>query len=119
MNNTKQLMLACHMYLGDNEDKFPNSCHGSGVAQGFWVTGWLDWGNRQDNANVQYLLDPQYSVLASYFSNAHRTTNSAPLNGALDGRSACEAFPGTSAWAFAETTQAVRLLGKHATMKRK
>jgi prepilin-type N-terminal cleavage/methylation domain-containing protein/prepilin-type processing-associated H-X9-DG protein len=70
MNNTKQLMLACHMYLGDNEDKFPASCHGSGVAQGSWVTGWLDWGNRQDNTNVQYLLDPQYSVLASYFSNA-------------------------------------------------
>jgi prepilin-type N-terminal cleavage/methylation domain-containing protein len=32
MNNTKQLMLATHMYLGDNDDKFPNSCHGSGAA---------------------------------------------------------------------------------------
>ena len=70
MNNTKQIMLAAHMYLGDNEDKWPNSCHGSGAAQGSWVTGWLDWGNRQDNTNVQYLLNPQYSVLATYFSNA-------------------------------------------------
>ncbi|MBT3595002.1 MAG: type II secretion system protein [Verrucomicrobia bacterium] len=70
MNNTKQLMLATHMYLGDSEDRFPNSCHGSGTAKGSWVTGWLDWGSRQDNTNVQYLLDPQYSVLASYFSNA-------------------------------------------------
>ena len=70
MNNTKQIMLAAHMYLGDNEDKWPNSCNGSGAAQGSWVTGWLDWGNRQDNTNVQYLLNPQYSVLATYFSNA-------------------------------------------------
>ncbi|MBT5928363.1 MAG: type II secretion system protein [Verrucomicrobia bacterium] len=70
MNNTKQIMLATHMYLGDNDDKFPSSCHGSGAAIGSWVTGWLDWGNRQDNTNVQYLLDPKYSVLASYFSNA-------------------------------------------------
>ena len=31
MNNTKQLMLATHMYLGDSEDRFPNSCHGSGA----------------------------------------------------------------------------------------
>ena len=43
MNNTKQLMLATHMYLGDNEDKFPSSCHGGGVATGAWVTGWLTW----------------------------------------------------------------------------
>ena len=70
MNNTKQLMLATHMYLGDNEDKFPSSCHGGGVATGAWVTGWLTWDSRQDNTNRAYILDPRYSTLASYFSNA-------------------------------------------------
>ena len=70
MNNTKQLMLACHMYIGDNEDKFPSSCHGGSIAEGAWVTGWLTWDSRQDNTNINYLLDPRYSVLAAYFSNA-------------------------------------------------
>ena len=28
MNNTKQLMLANHMYLGDNSDTFPMAIHG-------------------------------------------------------------------------------------------
>jgi len=69
MNNTKQLMLACHMYVGDNDDKFPSSCHGGTAAQGAWVTGWLDWGTSPDNTNVNYLLNPKYSVLASYFGN--------------------------------------------------
>ena len=70
MNNTKQLMLACHMYLGDNEDSFPTARHGGATAQGAWVTGWLDWGTSSDNTNVQFLLDPKYSNLAVYFSNA-------------------------------------------------
>ena len=70
MNNTKQLMLATHAYLGDNEDKFPPSCHGGGIARNAWVTGWLTWDNRRDNTNLLYLLDPKYSVLATYFSNA-------------------------------------------------
>ena len=70
MNNTKQLMLACTMYLGDNEDKFPSSCHGGSIAEGAWVTGWLTWDSRQDNTNINYLLNPKYSVLAAYFSNA-------------------------------------------------
>jgi len=70
MNNTKQLMLATHMYLGDNEDKFPASCHGGTAATGAWVTGWLTWDSRQDNTNRAYILDPRYSTLASYFSNA-------------------------------------------------
>ena len=70
MNNTKQLMLACHMYLGDNEDSFPTARHGGATAQGAWVTGWLDWGTSSDNTNVQFLLDPKYSNLAVYFANA-------------------------------------------------
>jgi prepilin-type N-terminal cleavage/methylation domain-containing protein/prepilin-type processing-associated H-X9-DG protein len=75
MNNTKQVMLANHMYQGDNEDKYPGAYHGgftpgAGARERPWVTGWLDWTTRQDNTNVQYLLDPQYAVLASYFGNA-------------------------------------------------
>jgi prepilin-type N-terminal cleavage/methylation domain-containing protein/prepilin-type processing-associated H-X9-DG protein len=69
MNNTKQLMLACHMYLGDNEDSFPTARHGSGVAEGAWVTGWLDWTTSSHNTNTVFLLDPKYSNLAAYFSN--------------------------------------------------
>ncbi len=74
MNNTKQLMLANHMYQGDNEDRFPGAYHGgftptAGARERPWVTGWLDWTTRQDNTNLLYLLDPQYAVLASYVSN--------------------------------------------------
>jgi prepilin-type N-terminal cleavage/methylation domain-containing protein/prepilin-type processing-associated H-X9-DG protein len=69
MNNTKQLMLACHMYLGDNEDRFPTARHGGAVAENSWVAGWLTWDNRQDNTNILYLIDRRYSILATYFSN--------------------------------------------------
>ena len=73
MNNTKQLMLACHMYLGDNEDSFPQNRHGGGIAQGnnrAWVTGWLTWNNDDDNFRLDYLLDDRYSNLAPYFAKA-------------------------------------------------
>jgi prepilin-type N-terminal cleavage/methylation domain-containing protein/prepilin-type processing-associated H-X9-DG protein len=74
MNNTKQLMLANHMYQGDNEDRFPDAFHGGFTPSAAgrerpWVTGWLDWTTRQDNTNVQYLIDPQYAVLANYFGS--------------------------------------------------
>src|SRR5687768_5535754 len=53
MNNTKQLMLAVHLYAGDNNDAYPMNVHG-GVAQsgarigttgGYypWIMGWLTW----------------------------------------------------------------------------
>ncbi|RME94956.1 MAG: type II secretion system protein [Verrucomicrobia bacterium] len=75
MNNTKQLMLACLMYTGDNEERFPDAVHGGntpGMVNRYrpWVVGWLTWDLRQDNTNIQYLLDPKYSVLAVYFSNS-------------------------------------------------
>ena len=76
MNNTKQIMVACHMYVGDNSDKFPGNTHG-GEAQnpvpddprGPWVAGWLDWGTSTDNTNTLYLVDRRYSKLAQYFGN--------------------------------------------------
>jgi prepilin-type N-terminal cleavage/methylation domain-containing protein/prepilin-type processing-associated H-X9-DG protein len=74
MNNTKQVMLANHMYQGDNSDKFPGAYHGGfrpgpGARERPWVTGWLDWTTSSDNTNLQFLLDPQYAVLAPYFGN--------------------------------------------------
>jgi prepilin-type N-terminal cleavage/methylation domain-containing protein/prepilin-type processing-associated H-X9-DG protein len=75
MNNTRQLMLANHMYQGDNRDNFPMAMHGGYTPTGPndpnrpWVTGWLDWSTSTQNTNLQYLLDPQYAVLASFFAN--------------------------------------------------
>jgi prepilin-type N-terminal cleavage/methylation domain-containing protein/prepilin-type processing-associated H-X9-DG protein len=75
MNNTRQLMLANHMYQGDNADTFPMAMHGGYVPGANdpnrpWVTGWLDWTTASDNTNTIYLLNPQYAVLASYFGQA-------------------------------------------------
>lgn len=76
MGNTKQLMLAWHMYNGDNEDRVVMSFHGGNTlaeAQNArnapWVIGWLDWGTSQDNTNTLYLIDERYSKLAKYFGN--------------------------------------------------
>jgi prepilin-type processing-associated H-X9-DG protein len=75
MSNTKQLMLANHMYQGDNGDNFPMAFHG-GYVPGVndvnkpWVTGWLGWGTSADSTNLAYLLEPQYAVLASYFARS-------------------------------------------------
>ena len=72
MNNTKQLMLANGMYVADNADLFPMAFHG-GYTPGAndvnrpWVTGWLDWTTSQQNTNLDYLLQPQYAILAQYF----------------------------------------------------
>lgn len=75
MNNSKQLMLANHMYQGDNDDKFPGAYHGgflpgANARERPWVSGWLDWSTSSDNTNLQYLLNPRYAVLAVYFSNS-------------------------------------------------
>jgi len=74
MNNTKQLMLANHMYQAENRDLFPMSFHGGYVPQPNgpqpWVTGWLDWTTAYDNINTTYLLDSRYAVLAQYFGKS-------------------------------------------------
>ncbi|HEY9174798.1 MAG TPA: type II secretion system protein [Verrucomicrobiae bacterium] len=75
MNNTKQLMVANSMYQPDNRDKFPGAYHGgfrptAGGAERPWVTGWLDWTTSTDNTNTQFLLDPQWAVLAQYFGKS-------------------------------------------------
>jgi prepilin-type N-terminal cleavage/methylation domain-containing protein/prepilin-type processing-associated H-X9-DG protein len=75
MSNTKQLMVANHMYQGDNADKFPGAYHGgfqptATSVEKPWVTGWVDWTNGSDNTNTIFLLDPRYAVLAVYFGNS-------------------------------------------------
>jgi len=75
MNNTRQVMIANKMYQGDNQDKFPGAYHGGFVPTANakekpWVTGWLTWDLSSDNTNLEYLLNPRYAVLASYFGNA-------------------------------------------------
>jgi prepilin-type processing-associated H-X9-DG protein len=80
MNNTKQLMLAWHMYNTDNEDRIVGSYHGGDAQNGNiarsnpnaapWVVGWLDWGTSADNTNVLFLIDEKFSKLAKHFANA-------------------------------------------------
>lgn len=75
MNNTKQLMLAWHMYNADNRDSIVMSYHG-GDSQGGaagndpkkapWVVGWLDWTTSTDNTNIAFLIDEKYARLGKY-----------------------------------------------------
>jgi len=76
MSNTKQLMLAVHLYATDNSDHFPMNTHG-GEAQSErkisasgayypWVMGWLTWDTSLHNTNELFLIDPEYAVLAPY-----------------------------------------------------
>ena len=73
MNNTKQVMVAWHMYNGDNNDKIVESYHGGTApppGSSAWVQGWLDWDvtANDDNTNTMILIEEQYSKLAKYFS---------------------------------------------------
>ena len=77
LNNTKQLMLANHMYQGENRDCFPMAFHGGyQPPQNVpnppqpWVSGWLNWTTSAENTNTIFLLNPQYAALAPYFGSA-------------------------------------------------
>lgn len=70
MNNTKQVMLAWHMYNGDNRDRIVESYHGGAApppGRSAWVQGWLTWDTATDNTNIQFLVEDQYAKLAKYF----------------------------------------------------
>lgn len=76
MNNTKQLMLAWHLYTGDNNERMPASYHGGNAQnptandpKAPWVVGWLDWTTSPHNTNALYLTDKKWSKLAAYFGN--------------------------------------------------
>lgn len=75
MNNTKQLMIACIMYVGDSNDKFPGNVHSPSTfvpndPRKPWVSGWVDWSTFNGNTDTRYLLDPLFSSLATYFANS-------------------------------------------------
>ena len=83
MNNTKQLMLAVHLYAGDNLDYFPMVTHGGDAQSGArigtggrayypWVMGWLDWSASPHNTNRNFLISPDYAVLARYSGGTHK-----------------------------------------------
>lgn len=75
MNNTKQLMLAWHLYTVDNADQIVMSFHGPAATGGAiasdpkqapWAVGWLDWGVGADNTNILFLIDDKYARLGKY-----------------------------------------------------
>ena len=81
MSNTKQLMLAVHMYAGDHSDYFPMNTHGGEAQSGNrigqggsyypWVMGWLTWDTSSHNTNRLFVTSPLYSVLAQYSGGTH------------------------------------------------
>jgi len=75
MSNTKQLMLAWHLFLTDENDRIVQSYHGTAAQGGQiasdpkaspWVVGWLDWTPSSDNTNVLFLTDDKYAKLGPY-----------------------------------------------------
>lgn len=53
LNNNKQLLLAWHLYAGDNNDNFvPNEDNPNGG----WIQGWLDYNGARDNTNILFLI---------------------------------------------------------------
>jgi len=92
MNNTKQLMLAWHMYNSDNNDRIVENYH-SGTAPppgaAPWVRGWLDWTTGPDNTNLVLLLDDSNAKLARYFGqvkNIYKCPSDKYLNAAQRAR---------------------------------
>jgi prepilin-type N-terminal cleavage/methylation domain-containing protein/prepilin-type processing-associated H-X9-DG protein len=78
MNDLRQLMVAWHMYLHDNNDRIVIAHHG-GAARGgaglapwgvAWVEGWLDWTTLSDNTNVLFLIDERWARMAPYISKS-------------------------------------------------
>jgi prepilin-type N-terminal cleavage/methylation domain-containing protein len=65
MNNTRQILIAVHVYAGDNGDWLPpNEDNG---ANGNWVGGVMDFNSANiANYSVQFLLDPKYARLGPY-----------------------------------------------------
>lgn len=82
MSNTRQLMMAVHLYSGDNQEYFPMNVQGdvskSGATIGSagayypWVMGWLTWDTSPHNTNSLYLTSQNYSVLARYAGGSQK-----------------------------------------------
>ena len=63
LNNQKQLIVATHLYAGDNNDSLLPDGDDDGDGT-FWITG--DMTIPIEAVNATYLTDPRYAVLASY-----------------------------------------------------
>ena len=69
LNNGKQLMLAIHLYIGDNNDFFPpNPDDGNTIPGHNWASGEAGIGQPQE-FDPDVLLDPTRSLLISYLGN--------------------------------------------------
>ncbi|MSU59522.1 MAG: DUF1559 domain-containing protein [Pedosphaera sp.] len=69
MNNTKQIMLAWHMYSDDNGGVFPPN--EDNAAFGNWVGGSMNFDPAHiDNYSPQFLTDVQYARLGPYMKSA-------------------------------------------------
>jgi prepilin-type N-terminal cleavage/methylation domain-containing protein/prepilin-type processing-associated H-X9-DG protein len=70
MSNLKQLQLAWHFYVDDNDDRLTSSGYMKPVESSSWVDGWLDFdGNNTDNTNTVILKDPKRSKFANYIQS--------------------------------------------------
>ncbi len=69
MNNSRQILLAWHLYAGDNADWLPpNEDNG---ANGNWCGGVMDFnGANVANYTTMFLTDPRYGKLGPYSKNA-------------------------------------------------
>ncbi len=67
VNNLKQLMVANIMYTGDNNGRLVINQGAFVINSNSWVTGWMDWGTRDENTNVQYIIN---GGLGSYMSKS-------------------------------------------------
>jgi prepilin-type N-terminal cleavage/methylation domain-containing protein/prepilin-type processing-associated H-X9-DG protein len=82
LSNTKQLMLAVHLYTGDNQESYPMNTHGGEAQSGRkisqsgpyypWVMGWLTWDTSAHNTNRLFVTSPEYAVLAIYSGGSHK-----------------------------------------------
>ncbi len=68
MSNTKQLATAWIMYAGDNNGNLVINHAGQSASDTTpsWVTGWLDYSGNPADTNIQFLISPQYCMLAIY-----------------------------------------------------
>ena len=74
LNNLKQLQLTWLMFAGDNQETLPGDNWQDEANHvmnaGNWITGWLspenEPGDKTDNTNTMFLLDPRYSQLGPY-----------------------------------------------------
>ncbi len=56
-NNLKQLGVAWLMYANDNNGSVVKNKGAFAIDLDRWCTGWMDWANRTENTNTQYILN--------------------------------------------------------------